>query len=201
LRPAGAGERLCRSGPWQPGTPSQGYQLPFTPAELFRTALAAINKSLAGRPFAMLSPEEQDAYLKGLEAGGKDLGGVRGDVFFEYLWEATLEGYFSDPVYGGRDIECVVDRRMNRNEALSRFGRFEALHLSFSPAGKLRLRARAQRYRQRRPLEAQRCAASCLRASRSPNCGQASSGPAVGGIGKVSDPPIFLTALYIYLLH
>src|ERR1700747_3393377 len=30
------------------------------------------------------------------------------------------------------NIECVVDRRMNRNKALSRFGRFEALHLSFS---------------------------------------------------------------------
>ena len=30
------------------------------------------------------------------------------------------------------NIECVVDRRMNRNEALSRFGRFEALHLSFA---------------------------------------------------------------------
>jgi gluconate 2-dehydrogenase gamma chain len=42
----GAGERLYRSGPWQPGTPSQGYQLPFTPAELFRTALAAINNEL-----------------------------------------------------------------------------------------------------------------------------------------------------------
>ena len=31
----GAGERLYRSGPWRPGTPSQGYQMPFTPAELF----------------------------------------------------------------------------------------------------------------------------------------------------------------------
>jgi gluconate 2-dehydrogenase gamma chain len=37
----GAGERLYRSGPWQPGTPSQGYQLPFTPAELFRTAIGS----------------------------------------------------------------------------------------------------------------------------------------------------------------
>jgi gluconate 2-dehydrogenase gamma chain len=27
--------------PWQPGTPSQGYQLPFTPAELFLSSLAA----------------------------------------------------------------------------------------------------------------------------------------------------------------
>src|SRR3954467_15086616 len=34
----GAGERLYRSGPFQQGTPSQGYQLPFTPAELFRRA-------------------------------------------------------------------------------------------------------------------------------------------------------------------
>jgi gluconate 2-dehydrogenase gamma chain len=39
--------------------------------------------------------------LKRLEAGGKDLAGVPGDLFFEHLWEVTLEGYFSDPVYGG----------------------------------------------------------------------------------------------------
>jgi hypothetical protein len=53
----GAGERLYRSGPWQPGTPRQGYQLPFTPAERFRTALSAINKDLAGRPFAKMTPD------------------------------------------------------------------------------------------------------------------------------------------------
>jgi gluconate 2-dehydrogenase gamma chain len=97
----GAGERLYRGGPWQPGTPSQGYQLAFTPAELFRTALAAINKELAHTPFAKMSPTDQDAYLKKLEAGGHDLGGVPSDVFFAHLWESTLEGFFSDPVYGG----------------------------------------------------------------------------------------------------
>jgi gluconate 2-dehydrogenase gamma chain len=97
----GAGERLYRSGPWQPGTPSQGYQLPFTPAELFRTALGAINKELSQRSFAQMTPDEQDGYLKTLEAGGKDLGGVPSDVFFSHLWESTLEGFFSDPVYGG----------------------------------------------------------------------------------------------------
>nr|WP_145548342.1 gluconate 2-dehydrogenase subunit 3 family protein [Variovorax boronicumulans] len=37
----GAGERLYRSGPWQAGLPQQGYQLPYTPAELFRAALTA----------------------------------------------------------------------------------------------------------------------------------------------------------------
>jgi gluconate 2-dehydrogenase gamma chain len=97
----GAGERLYRSGPWQPGTPGQGYQLPYTPGELFRTALAPINKELAHTPFARMSPDEQDAFLKKLEAGGKDLGGVPSEVFFAHLWESTLEGFFSDPVYGG----------------------------------------------------------------------------------------------------
>jgi len=98
----GTGERLYRSGPWQAGTPSQGYQLPFTPAELFRNAIAAINGEFKGRtPFAKMSAEEQDAYLRGLEAGGKDLGGVPSNVFFSELWESTVEGFFSDPVYGG----------------------------------------------------------------------------------------------------
>jgi len=102
----GAGERLYRSGPWQAGTPSQGYQLPFTPAELFRTAIAAINTELKDKtPFAKMTADEQDAYLHALEAGGKDLGGVPSNVFFATLWESTVEGFFSDPVYGGnRDM-------------------------------------------------------------------------------------------------
>src|SRR6202789_2567054 len=44
----GAGERLYRSGPWAPGTPQQGYQLPFTPAELFRNCLRAIDHKCVG---------------------------------------------------------------------------------------------------------------------------------------------------------
>ena len=99
----GSGERLYRSGPWQPGTPSQGYQLPFTPAELFRAALEAINAGLAqaNTPFAQMSNDQQDAYLHSLEAGDKNLGGVPSDVFFAHLWECTVEGFFGDPVYGG----------------------------------------------------------------------------------------------------
>ena len=101
----GAGERLYRSGPWQQGTPSQGYQLSYTPAELFRTALAAISKQLAPNAFATMSASEKDEYLKQLQAGGRDLGGVPAAEFFAQLWEFTLEGFFSDPVYGGnRDM-------------------------------------------------------------------------------------------------
>jgi len=98
----GAGERLYRSGPWQQGTPSQGYQLPFTPAELFHNALRAIGIEFDGKTaFKDLPAEQQDAYLKSLEAGGKDLGGVPSAAFFQMLLQMTIEGYFSDPVYGG----------------------------------------------------------------------------------------------------
>jgi gluconate 2-dehydrogenase gamma chain len=96
----GAGERLYRSGPWRQGTPSQGYQLAFTPAELFRNALRGVD---AG--FDKMPAEKQDEYLKLLEKEKRDLGGVPSDVFFEALLDATIEGFFSDPVYGGnRDM-------------------------------------------------------------------------------------------------
>jgi gluconate 2-dehydrogenase gamma chain len=97
----GAGERLYGSGPWQPGSTSQGYQLPFTPAELFRAGISAINNELAQTSFAQLSAGQQDDYLKSLEGGGKDLNGVPSEVFFAHLWQSTIEGFFSDPVYGG----------------------------------------------------------------------------------------------------
>jgi gluconate 2-dehydrogenase gamma chain len=103
----GAGERLYRSGPWQAGAPTQGYQLPFTPAELFRTALGAINKMLAqrGTPFPKMTPDQQDEVLRQLEGSPQDLAGVPANVFFAHLWQCTIEGYFSDPVYGGnRDM-------------------------------------------------------------------------------------------------
>jgi gluconate 2-dehydrogenase gamma chain len=99
----GAGERLYRSGPWQPGTPTQGYQLPFTPADLFRAALRAINRNLEsqGTAFSGMSGDAQDAYLKSLEAGAFDLDGVPSAVFFDMLRQMSVEGFFSDPVYGG----------------------------------------------------------------------------------------------------
>ena len=100
----GAGERLYRSGPWQSGAPTQGYQLPFTPAELFRTALRGIADDLQksrGVAFERLAGADQDAYLTLLQTTPRDLGGVPGRVFFESLLGMTIEGYFCDPVYGG----------------------------------------------------------------------------------------------------
>src|SRR5258708_7840097 len=62
----GAGERLYRSGPWQPGTATQGYQLPFPPAERFHAPLRAIDRELGahGTPVHDMSAEAQQAFLQ-----------------------------------------------------------------------------------------------------------------------------------------
>ena len=102
--PWGSGEGLYRSDPWQRGDPGQGYQLPFTPAELFRTSLRAIAADLddrGTRRFGDLAVHDQDAYLHRLEDGELDLNGVPSDTFFGHLLRLTTEGFFSDPIYGG----------------------------------------------------------------------------------------------------
>ena len=38
----GEGARLYKSGPWEAGLPTQGYQLALTPAQLYRRAIPAI---------------------------------------------------------------------------------------------------------------------------------------------------------------
>ncbi len=99
----GAGERLYRSGPWAPGTASQGYQLPFTPAELFRTCLRAIDQQLSAKntPFHEMSADQKDQYLKSLESGAYELDGVPSAIFFDMLLKMSIEGFFADPAYGG----------------------------------------------------------------------------------------------------
>jgi gluconate 2-dehydrogenase gamma chain len=140
----GAGERLYRSGPWSAGTPSQGYQLPFTPAELFHTALRAVNDSFKARGtvFSALSPDEQDAYLKTLENGAQDLDGVPSAEFFDMFLKMTVEGFFSDPVYGG-NRDMVAWRMIgfpgayaDYYEAIDRHGvKFEREPMSLSEDG------------------------------------------------------------------
>ena len=101
--PWGAGEQLYRQGPWHSARPEFGYQLPFTPAELFRNALRGLSEEFrrSNRGFGARTPEEQDAYLAALEKESRDLGGVPSNIFFQSLLEITIEGYFCDPVYGG----------------------------------------------------------------------------------------------------
>jgi gluconate 2-dehydrogenase gamma chain len=98
----GAGERVYRSEPWQPGTPSPGIQLPFAPAELFRKALRAINLDFEKRAtsFTELPCHAQDAFLATLESGEATPAVPAAAVFFDMLLKMTVEGFFSHPIYG-----------------------------------------------------------------------------------------------------
>jgi gluconate 2-dehydrogenase gamma chain len=99
----GRGETMYRHGPFRKGTSTQGYQLEYTPAELFRRSILAINAHFASQPksFDQLPAEEKDAYLSSLEKGDIDLDGVPSSTFFDFLLQHTVEGFFSDPIYGG----------------------------------------------------------------------------------------------------
>jgi gluconate 2-dehydrogenase gamma chain len=99
----GRGEMLYRHGPFRKGNPTQGYQLEYTPAELFRRSIHAINAHFAAqaKSFDQLPAEEKDAYLSSLEKGDIDLDGVPSKTFFDFLLQHTVEGFFSDPIYGG----------------------------------------------------------------------------------------------------
>jgi len=104
----GAGDQLYRQGPFQPGTPEQGYQLSFTPAEMIRRGLAALDEAARkrdGKPFAELDAERQDAWLRAMQAGEADFSPLPSAIFFQALLEGVIEGFFSDPMYGGnRDM-------------------------------------------------------------------------------------------------
>jgi len=102
----GRGDHYFLGGPWKKGTPTQGYQMRFSPAQLYRAAIRAIDDHAAsaygGARFAKLSEADQDKVLKGLESGQVELGdGVDAKTFFAMLLQNTKEGYFSDPIYGG----------------------------------------------------------------------------------------------------
>ncbi|HEY0749444.1 MAG TPA: gluconate 2-dehydrogenase subunit 3 family protein [Steroidobacteraceae bacterium] len=104
--PFGRGDHYYLGGPWPKGTPEQGYQSRFNPAQLYRAAIAEIDRyasaKLGSASFAALTAPDQDKFLKGLESGEITLeGSIDGKSFFAMLLQNTKEGYFSDPIYGG----------------------------------------------------------------------------------------------------
>jgi gluconate 2-dehydrogenase gamma chain len=101
----GSGDNLYRQGPFAAGTVQQGYQLSFTPAEMFRMGLAKLDEASTqahgGSAFADLTPALQDGLLAQAEKGQLDFGPLPSGVFFGALLDATVEGFFGDPLYGG----------------------------------------------------------------------------------------------------
>ena len=103
--PYGHGAYAYMVGPFQSDLPATlGYQLPYTPRDLYRHGIAGASKAcraMHGVAFEKLSNAQQDAFLSLLEGGR-----IEGDdpplaAFFAQLLDNTREGFFADPMYGG----------------------------------------------------------------------------------------------------
>jgi gluconate 2-dehydrogenase gamma chain len=101
----GKGERLYMQGPWKPGVPSQGYQLPLTPAQLYRAGIEATNahcRKTYGKSFDRLDEQAREEVLVSLSSGKLAFGnGLPSRVFWSTLYATVMEGMFADPIYGG----------------------------------------------------------------------------------------------------
>jgi len=101
----GKGERLYLQGPWKLGTPSQGYQLPMTPAQLYRAGIEATNahcRKTYGKAFDLLDAARREEVLVGLSTAKiKFDDGLPVRVFWTTLYQTVIEGIYSDPMYGG----------------------------------------------------------------------------------------------------
>jgi PAS domain S-box-containing protein len=115
----GAGERLYRSGPWQPGAASQGYQLPFTHSELaaprvFAPARITVLKLLASQ--AAIALENARLYRDVAEREGKIRHLVEANIIGILIWK--MDGQIIDANDAflhivGYDREDLVSGRLN----------------------------------------------------------------------------------------
>ncbi len=106
----GRAEDWYMQGPFHVDAPAAlGYQLPHTPADIYRLGIAATRRYCQqrfNRDFVTLSHEDQESVLSALEQGRPDFARLGVDdlpsaTFFSFLLQNTKEGFLADPIYGG----------------------------------------------------------------------------------------------------
>jgi gluconate 2-dehydrogenase gamma chain len=120
----GGGAKMYRAGPFTKGTPEQGYQLALTPHQFFVAGIAAANDwcvKTYGKSFDRLDQPKRDEALKAMEDGKAEFNGFDPKLFFGRLLTINMEGFFSDPIYGG-----------NRNKASWRMLQFPGLPATYA---------------------------------------------------------------------
>ena len=120
----GAGAKMYRAGPFHEGVPEQGYQLSLTPREFFAVGVRAASdwsRQTYGKEFDRLGPAERITALKSMEDGSAKMADIDLKEFFQRLLDITMEGFFSDPLYGG-----------NRNKASWRMLGFPGLPATYA---------------------------------------------------------------------
>jgi gluconate 2-dehydrogenase gamma chain len=90
--------------PFFVGEKVQGYQGRLKRREMFEIALQEMenySQSKYSKSFTELTGEEQDVLLKAFDTDEVKLTTVSPSGFFKMLRNSTLEGAYSDPLYGG----------------------------------------------------------------------------------------------------
>ncbi|NHN84967.1 gluconate 2-dehydrogenase subunit 3 family protein [Acetobacter musti] len=91
-------------GPHVTGPANLGYQLPYTPRDIYRRGIAgarALALQMHNAEFASLDAATRDAFLTELETGTHQFGDLPASTFFGHLLGNTQEGAFADPIHGG----------------------------------------------------------------------------------------------------
>ena len=120
----GGGDRMYRAGPYVKGTPEQGYQLPLTPHQFFVVGVRAADawcEKTYGKTFDRLDQPRRDEALTAMQKGTAEFDGMDAKAFFAALLTINMEGFFSDPIYGG-----------NRNKASWRMLGFPGLPATYA---------------------------------------------------------------------
>ena len=103
----GKGAGRYMHGPWQPGKPELGLQLPMTPEQFFKAGVEAANRQCQkkySKTFDQLAPAEADAFLNSI-AGGKvtDDDVPLASWFNDLIYPLFSQACFADPLYGGNN--------------------------------------------------------------------------------------------------
>jgi gluconate 2-dehydrogenase gamma chain len=100
----GGGAKMYRSGPFVKGKPEQGYQSSLTPKEFFQAGIAAANewsRKTYGKELDRLSVADRNAALTAMQEGKAEFKSFSSRALFGQLLSITMQGFFSDPIYGG----------------------------------------------------------------------------------------------------
>jgi gluconate 2-dehydrogenase gamma chain len=106
----GQGHRFYLNGPFfTPADTGHGWQVPLTPAEIYRTFLPGFDEYVRGAygaSYLDLAPDKQVLAMEELRLGTAvvPLGGstvFSSSDFFSLFRQNVLEGMFADPAYGG----------------------------------------------------------------------------------------------------